>query len=556
MTSYANLTGLNALAANSNVTAFASGLVSNGQATAHITLNNLNPTNVAFFVRAEVTRGQGGEEVVPVTYSDNYISLWPGEATTLTAQYAVADLAGQTAFVRVRGYNVPQTLISLPTFPSPTQPLLLSQPLSQITFPAVPVSFSVNVEGDSPLTSQWRFNGVPIPGATANSFTLASPTLHDAGLYSILVANPYGSVPSADARLSFVPLAASGNQWFGQVTLPLALTNVISIAAGEWHNLALCGNTSVLGWGDDTTGQTDIPPGLCNVAGIAAGGYHSLAFRLDGTVVAWGENSDGQASVPAGLSNVIAVAAGTWHSLALRANGTVIAWGDNSWGQADVPAGLTNILAIAAGGNHSLALRADHTVAAWGENTDADGNYSGQSVPPLGLNHVVAIAAGAYHSLAVRDNGTVVAWGDDSQGQCDLPADLTNVIAVAGGGGHSVALKADTTVTAWGENWDGQCDLAPSLTNIVAVAAGMDHTLVLQGDGSAPPQVLRAAHTDRQFKAMLSTFPGQHYALEYQTNLTGHAWTALCTNAGNGSVQVLTDTNAVTSPRFYRIRQW
>jgi exo-1,4-beta-D-glucosaminidase len=556
VTNYANLTGLNALATNRKMTTFGSALVSNDQATATITLTNLNSTNVAFFVRAEVTKGQGGEEVVPVTYSDNYVSLWPGESTTLTAQYAVADLGGQTAFLRVRGYNVPQVLATLTTIIITNPAHLLSQPISQTTYPAVPASFSVSAAGDPPLAYQWRFNGVDIAGATSNSFTLASPTIFDAGLYSVLVTNASGYELSTDASLSIVPLAARGDNGFDQVTVPPTTINAISIAAGAWHNLALRSDTSVLGWGKDSEGQTDVPPGLRNVASLAAGGYHSLALKLDGTVVAWGDNSYGQTNVPPGLSNITAVAAGTWHSLALRANGTIVAWGDNSWGQTNVPAGLTNILAIAGGGNHSLALRADHTVAAWGENTDAEGNYGGQCVPPPDLNHVVAIAAGAYHSLAVKDDGTVVAWGDDSQGQCDPPTGLTNVIAVAGGGGHTVALKADTTVSAWGQDWYGQCDFPPALTNIVAVAAGWTHTLLLQGDALAPPRLLWPTYADQQFKAVLLTFPGQYYALEYQTNLTEHAWTVLSTNAGNGTLQVLTDPNAATAPRFYRIRRW
>ena len=40
-----------------------------------------------------------------------------------------------------------------------------------------------------------------------------------------------------------------------------------------------------------------------NVIGIAAGTYHSLALKGDGTVVAWGYNLYGQTSVPAGTQS-------------------------------------------------------------------------------------------------------------------------------------------------------------------------------------------------------------------------------------------------------------
>jgi exo-1,4-beta-D-glucosaminidase len=79
-----------------------------------ITLRNTHATNIAFFVRPEVTTGNGGNEVLPVTYTDNYISLWPGESTTITATYQTSDLAGQSPYLRVRGYNIPSTSIPVP----------------------------------------------------------------------------------------------------------------------------------------------------------------------------------------------------------------------------------------------------------------------------------------------------------------------------------------------------------------------------------------------------------------------------------------------------------
>ncbi len=114
LSTYANLTGLNSLASNSSLTASASRTIASGQETVTITLNNTSATNIAFFLRPEVTAGNNGLEVLPVTYSDNYISLFPGESITLTAKYATADLGGQAAYLRVRGYNVPTFNIPIP----------------------------------------------------------------------------------------------------------------------------------------------------------------------------------------------------------------------------------------------------------------------------------------------------------------------------------------------------------------------------------------------------------------------------------------------------------
>ena len=62
-----------------------------------------------------------------------------------------------------------------------------------------------------------------------------------------------------------------------------------------------------------------MPKGLTNVIAIAAGWEHNLALRGDGTVVAWGANGHGQTNVPKGLGGVAAIAAGYYHSLALYA---------------------------------------------------------------------------------------------------------------------------------------------------------------------------------------------------------------------------------------------
>ena len=47
---------------------------------------------------------------------------------------------------------------------------------------------------------------------------------------------------------------------------------------------------TVAAWGDDSQGQCDVPGGLSNVVAVAGGGAHSLALRADGTVAAWGDN--------------------------------------------------------------------------------------------------------------------------------------------------------------------------------------------------------------------------------------------------------------------------
>ena len=66
-----------------------------------------NPTkSVALFVRLQVNKGKGGEEILPVLWEDNYVSLLPGEERHITARYRTAELGKATPEVEVHGANV------------------------------------------------------------------------------------------------------------------------------------------------------------------------------------------------------------------------------------------------------------------------------------------------------------------------------------------------------------------------------------------------------------------------------------------------------------------
>lgn len=95
---------------------------------------------------------------------------------------------------------------------------------------------------------------------------------------------------------------------------------------------------AIVGWGA-VPGQ--VPTGLNNVVQVAAGSNHVVALKSDGTVVAWGANYYGQTNVPAGLTGVVQVAAGESHVVALKSDGTVVGWGSNTYGETSIPSGLT-----------------------------------------------------------------------------------------------------------------------------------------------------------------------------------------------------------------------
>jgi hypothetical protein len=84
----------------------------------------------------------------------------------------------------------------------------------------------------------------------------------------------------------------------------------------------------VVAWGWNASGQTNVPAGLSNVVAVAAGSRHCLALKSDGTVVGWGagpNNNDsnperGQATIPSGMAGVVAIAGGDFNSITLGLN--------------------------------------------------------------------------------------------------------------------------------------------------------------------------------------------------------------------------------------------
>lgn len=297
------------------------------------------------------------------------------------------------------------------------------------------------------------------------------------------------------------------------LTLNLLLFNSTltaqKIAAGGWHSLVICADSTVKAFGENATGQlgngtntdSNIPvavPGLTGIVAVSAGGdqleAHSVALKSDGTVWAWGSNLYGglgnaslintTAPVQAiTLTNVVAISAGGWHTVALKSDSTVWTWGWNVDGQlgdgtttdrtiAGKVNGLSGIVDIQAGTYHVLALKSDGTVWAWGDNVSGQiGNdtITDQTAPVQvsGLTDVVKIAAGRFFSLAVKSDGTVWTWGENLYGQLgdgtttnrSTPVQVLGlnsaVIEAACGAFECHVILADSTVWAWGRNTYG-----------------------------------------------------------------------------------------------------
>ena len=90
---------------------------------------------------------------------------------------------------------------------TPPAPTITTQPTDFTTDAFSPASFSVTASGANPLIYQWYQNGNPltdggvISGSTTSNLTFSSASAINAGVYTVLITNAYGSVTSSNCNL-------------------------------------------------------------------------------------------------------------------------------------------------------------------------------------------------------------------------------------------------------------------------------------------------------------------------------------------------------------------
>jgi hypothetical protein len=81
-------------------------------------------------------------------------------------------------------------------------PTITAQPQNRTVALGANATFIVTATGGSPLSYQWRRDGISIPGATATNLTITNVTAASEAAYSVAVSNPYGSTNSTSAILT------------------------------------------------------------------------------------------------------------------------------------------------------------------------------------------------------------------------------------------------------------------------------------------------------------------------------------------------------------------
>jgi hypothetical protein len=133
-------------------------------------------------------------------------------------------------------------------------PTITTPPASRTVTAGNTTTFTVAAAGTAPLSYEWRYNNVAIAGATGASYTLNNVQPSNAGNYTVIVSNPYGSASTIPAILTVTPqgivpsvISAPSSQNANRGS-PVIFTVVAAGSAPltyEWrfNNVALVGAT-------------------------------------------------------------------------------------------------------------------------------------------------------------------------------------------------------------------------------------------------------------------------------------------------------------------------
>jgi hypothetical protein len=117
--------------------------------------------------------------------------------------------------------------------PPSLNPQIMNQPVDQDVPAGTTAIFSVDTIGAPPFGYQWLFNGTDISAATNSGYSVTNAQPANAGNYSVIVTNAYGSVTSAVAALSVIIHPVIVSQPTDQTVLSGATATFGVVAVGS-----------------------------------------------------------------------------------------------------------------------------------------------------------------------------------------------------------------------------------------------------------------------------------------------------------------------------------
>ena len=123
-----------------------------------------NPSKaIALMAHLQLRKARSGQRVLPVFYSDNYLSLLPGESKALTIEAALADLGGEEPLLAVDGWNVTANPTPAAGKTVRVVPNAEAQVSGAVTAPPAQAADTLSINCGGPRLGFFRF-GAPAEG--------------------------------------------------------------------------------------------------------------------------------------------------------------------------------------------------------------------------------------------------------------------------------------------------------------------------------------------------------------------------------------------------------
>ncbi|XP_053926798.1 probable E3 ubiquitin-protein ligase HERC4 isoform X1 [Cuculus canorus] len=371
--------------------------------------------------------------------------------------------------------------------------------------------------------------------------------------------------------------------------------NIVAVSCGEAHTLALNDKGQVYAWGLATDGQLGLPGteecirvprnikslSEIQIVQVACGYYHSLALSKGSEVFSWGQNKYGQLGLgyeykkqnsPQVIKSLLGIpfaqiAAGGAHSFVLTLSGAIFGWGRNKFGQLGlnddndryVPTLLKSlrsqkVVHISCGEDHTAALTKEGGVFTFGAggygqlgHNSTSHEINPRKVFELMGSVVTQITCGRQHTTAfVPSSGRIYSFGLGGNGQL--------------GTGTTSNRKSPFTVKG---NWIPYSSQCPVTTDseecycVKRIFSGGDQSFahyfypqnMVPPDDFRYPDFLKQIWTvNETFIQRLLTFPSGRLPVEIANEIDGTFSSAGCLN---GSFLALSnDDHYKTSARF------
>ncbi|XP_044879409.1 probable E3 ubiquitin-protein ligase HERC4 isoform X1 [Mauremys mutica] len=371
--------------------------------------------------------------------------------------------------------------------------------------------------------------------------------------------------------------------------------NIVSVSCGEAHTLALNDKGQVYAWGLATDGQLGLPGteeciriprnikslSDIQIMQVACGYCHSLALSKGSEVYSWGQNKYGQLGIgyefkkqtsPQLIKSLLGIpfaqiAAGGAHSFVLTLSGAIFGWGRNKFGQLGlndendryVPNLLKSlrsqkIIHICCGEDHTAALTKEGGVFTFGAggygqlgHNSTSHEINPRKVFELMGSIVTQIACGRQHTSAfVPSSGRIYSFGLGGNGQL--------------GTGSTSNRKSPFTVKGNWIPYSGQCP--PSTDSeeyycVKRIFSGGDQSFshYFNPQNMMPPDDFRCPDSSKQiwtvnevFIQKLLTCPSGRLPVEIADEIDGTFSSAGCLNGS--FLAVSNDDHYRTSARF------